>query len=118
MDDDALRDLFSGLGPISFRRMFGARAIYHDGLIIAFFFDDRLLLKADSETAPQFLAAGSQQWSYHNSKTGKSGLMPYWQAPQDALEDPDEMRPWARLAYQASLRSQKKPAKAAANPFD
>ena len=33
--------------------------------------------------------------------------MPYWTAPESALDDPDEMTLWARKAYEAGLRSEK-----------
>jgi DNA transformation protein len=31
--------------------------------------------------------------------------MPYWTVPDGALDDPDEMTPWARKAYEAGKRS-------------
>jgi DNA transformation protein len=30
--------------------------------------------------------------------------MPYWTVPDDALDDPDEMTPWARKAVEAGRR--------------
>ena len=33
MDHDAISDLFSGLGPVSIRRMFGGKGIYFEGVI-------------------------------------------------------------------------------------
>jgi DNA transformation protein and related proteins len=35
MDDAAIRDMFAGLGPVTIRRMFGGKGIYHDGIIVA-----------------------------------------------------------------------------------
>ena len=35
MDDDVLRDLFDGLGPIGIRRMFGGKAVSAAGLTVA-----------------------------------------------------------------------------------
>ena len=105
MDDDALRDLFSGLGAISIRRMFGGKGIYHQGVIFAIIIRGELMLKADEEAAAEFADAGCTQWTYTGSRHGKLVAMPYWSVPDGALDDPDEMTPWARTAYQAGLRA-------------
>jgi DNA transformation protein len=33
--------------------------------------------------------------------------MPYWSVPDIALDDPDEMAKWARLALEAAMRAGK-----------
>ena len=107
MDHDAIADLFSGLGPVSIRRMFGGKGIYFEGVIIAVELRGELRLKADAETAPDFAAAGCTQWVYPNRKSGKPVPMPYWSVPDGALDDPDEMTPWAKKAFEAGKRSAK-----------
>ena len=107
MDNDAIADLFSSLGPVSIRRMFGGKGIYHNGVIFAIEIRGELMLKADAEAAPEFAAAGCTQWVYTNSRHGNAVAMPYWTAPESALDDPDEMTGWARKAYEAGLRSGK-----------
>ncbi|MGC4025690.1 MAG: TfoX/Sxy family protein [Mesorhizobium sp.] len=106
MDDDDLRDMFAGLGPITIRRMFGGKGIYHNGLITALVVQGELLLKADTISAPEFAAAGSTQWTYESRK-GKAAAMPYWSVPDAAIDDPDELTIWARKAYEASIRTAK-----------
>lgn len=102
MDNDAIHDLFSGLGPVTIKRMFGGKGIYFNGIIIALEVDDEILLKADKIAAPAFAVAGSRQWRY----AGKSKPvdMPYWSIPDEAIDDPDIMAQWAKRAYEASLR--------------
>lgn len=103
MDNDAIHDLFAGLGPVTIKRMFGGKGVYFQGLIVAVELSDGdLLLKADSISAPEFEAAGSRQWI----PAGKSGpvKMPYWSIPDEAIDDPDVMTEWAKRAYEASLR--------------
>jgi DNA transformation protein and related proteins len=107
MTEDDLRDLFSGLGPVSIRRMFGGKGIYYNGVIIAVFLRGELRLKGDEITAPEMEAAGGRRWTYVGTRHGKEVLMPYWTAPDSALDDPDEMAVWARKAYEAGLRSEK-----------
>ena len=103
MDDDALRDLFAGLGPVSIRRMFGGKGIYFNGLIVAVVVRGEVLLKADAVSAPAFEAAGSKRWVYDGKNRPVS--MPYWSIPERAVDDIDEMTLWARMAYEAAVRT-------------
>ena len=104
MENDAITDLFSGLGPVSIRRLFGGKGIYHLGRIVAIELRDEMLLKADEKSAPEFADAGAIQWSYEGKK-GNPVKMPYWSIPENAYDDPDEMAKWVRLAYEAALRA-------------
>jgi DNA transformation protein len=105
MDNDAITDLFAGLGPVSIRRLFGGKGIYHGGVIVAVEIRGELMLKADAVSAPDFEAAGARQWTYTGSRHGKLVAMPYWTVPDSAVDDPDEFALWARKAYEAGLRS-------------
>jgi DNA transformation protein and related proteins len=107
MDNDAISDLFAGLGPIEIRRLFGGKGIYHNGLIVAIEIRGELMLKADAESAGNFIAAGCKQWTYTGSRHGKLVSMPYWTVPDGALDEPDEMKPWAEKAYEAAKRAGK-----------
>jgi len=106
MEQLEIEDMFSGLGRVTIRRMFGGRGIYYRGEIIAVEFRGDVLLKADVVSAPAFEAAGARQWA-HKDKNGKAVNMPYWSIPEDALDDADTMASWVRLAYEAALRSAK-----------
>ena len=103
MDNEAIRDMFDGLGPVTIRNMFGGKGIYHQGRILALEVDGEILLKADAESSGLFEAAGSTQWVY-DGKT-KPVKMPYWSIPDEALDDPDELTRWVRIAFDAALRS-------------
>jgi DNA transformation protein and related proteins len=106
MDNAAIEEMFESLGTISIRRMFGGKGIYHQGVIFALELYDEIMLKADAETAPLFSEAGARQWSYEG-KSGKPVLMPYWSIPDEALDDPEVMARWSRLAFEAGLRTAK-----------
>lgn len=105
MDNDAIADLFAGLGRVSVRKMFGGKGIYHEGRIFALEVDGELMLKADAVSAPDFTAAGCRQWVYEGHIRKGRVAMPYWTIPESAVDDPDEMAVWARRAYEAALRS-------------
>lgn len=104
MTEADIADLFAGLGPVSIRKLFGGKGIYYDGVIVAIELRGELMLKADQESAPDFIAAGCSQWTYTGSRHGKTVAMPYWSVPDAAIDDPDEMAFWASKAYDAGLR--------------
>ena len=100
-----LPELFQGFGPVSTRRMFGGHGVFHDGVMIGLVADDTLYLKVDAHTVDRFEALGLAQFQY--DKGSKTVGMSYYMAPEEAMDDPDEMVPWARLAYDAALRSRR-----------
>lgn len=106
MDDEALREIFAGLGPVTIRKMFGGKGIYHEGLIVGLALGTgEVMLKGDAASAPAMEAAGSTRWAYDGK--GRKVNMPYWSIPDSALDDPEELAGWTRGAYEAALRSQK-----------
>jgi DNA transformation protein and related proteins len=105
MDAAAIEEMFQGLGPVTIKRMFGGKGIYHLGRIIAIELRDEMLLKADEQSAPEFASAGASQWVYDGRK-GNPVKMPYWSIPENAYDDPDDMAKWVRLAYDAALRAE------------
>ncbi|MGG6895787.1 MULTISPECIES: TfoX/Sxy family protein [Rhizobium] len=106
MDNTDIEDMFQSLGPVTIKRMFGGKGIYHMGRILALEVGDEILLKADDVSAAEFEAAGARRWAYEGKK-GKVINMPYWSVPDDAFDDPDIMARWVGLAYAAALRSDK-----------
>jgi DNA transformation protein and related proteins len=105
MDDADIRDIFAGLGEVTIKKMFGGKSVYFNGIITAIETDGEIFLKADAVSAPQFEAAGARQWTYDGK--GKVVKMPYWTVPDAALDDPEELKNWTKLAYEAALRVKK-----------
>ena len=68
--------------------------------------DDVLYLKADAELEEKFIARGLEPFEY--VKNGKPMKMSYYMAPEEIYEDEESARDWARLCYDAALRSRKK----------
>lgn len=102
---DYLVEVFSGLGSVQIRRMFGGYGVFHDGLMIGLVADEVLYLKADAASAATFTERGLAQFVYN--KKGKPTGMSYYQAPEEMFDDPDEALDWGRLAYDAALRAKK-----------
>ena len=96
-------DLLEPLGPVSARRMFGGYGVYLDRTMFALVADDTLYLKVDDESRGEFEAADLEPFRYW--KKGKSYQMSYHAAPEDALEDAELLRDWARKAVDAAIRA-------------
>jgi DNA transformation protein len=97
-------ELLSSLAPASARRMFGGHGVYVDQLFIGLVANGALFLKADAAAQPAFVAAGCQPFSYRAAGTQRA-VAAWWSAPEDALESPAQMLPWARLAMASALRA-------------
>jgi len=98
-----LAEAFRDFGSVTTRKMFGGHGVFFDGVMIGLVADDILYLKADALTVPKFVDCGLSQFQY--PKGDKMVGMSYYLAPEEALDDPAEMRPWAQFAYEAALRS-------------
>ena len=96
-------ELLSSVGTPSARRMFGGHGLRVDGVFVALIAFERLYLKADATSRPQFAAAGCEPFVYTGK--GKPVTMSYWTVPPQAMDSPEQMRPWARLALDAALRA-------------
>jgi DNA transformation protein len=94
-------ELLASLGEVKARRMFLGWGLSVDGLTVAVIAWDTLFLKADDTSEPLFVAAGCRVFE-HTAK-GVTRRMRYYTAPEEALESPAAMQPWARRALQAAL---------------
>jgi DNA transformation protein len=94
-------ELLAPLGRPRSRRMFGGHGLYLDDLFVALISGDQLYLKTDADTRERFAAAGGQPFTY--GRDGKTASLGFHTAPPEAMESPELMRPWARLAMQAAV---------------
>ena len=83
--------------------MFGGHGLYVDDLFIALIASERLYLKVDAQTRPAFEAAACVPFVYDSA--GQAVSLGYFSAPEEAMESPPLMQPWARLALAAALRA-------------
>ncbi|NCT97980.1 MAG: TfoX/Sxy family protein [Comamonadaceae bacterium] len=105
-------ELLSPLGPVVARRMFGGWGLSVDGMNVGLVAWNTLYLKGNAETEPRWLAAGCQPFVYEAK--GKPMRLNYFTAPEEAMESPALMQPWARLALQAAVAARAPRKKAAA----
>lgn len=93
------------LPDVRAKRMFGGVGLYADELFFALIDDDVLYLKVDGETRPDFERRGLRPFQPFGEGTA---TMQYYQLPEDLLEDPDALRPWAEGAIAAARRAKRK----------
>ena len=103
---DHVLELLEPLGPVTARSMFGGAGFFLHGTMFALLTrSDVLYLRTDDETRSAFEAAGMGPF---RPRAGKSFVMPYHEAPPEAMEDPDAMQEWAELAWQAARRGRRR----------
>jgi DNA transformation protein len=104
-------ELLSGVGPCTAKRMFGGFGISTAGLTFALVADlgggEILWLKADADTRALFEAQGCGRFTYEITRSGEraSHSLNYYSAPEEAMESPALMLPWARLALDCALKA-------------
>jgi DNA transformation protein and related proteins len=103
---DYVMELFGPFGTVRARRMFGGHGVYLDGLMFAIVSDDMVYLKADEMNRAEFEHAGCEVFGY--ARKGRRATLNFFRAPEDAMESPELMLPWARTAYAAALRTNAK----------
>ncbi|HHJ36049.1 MAG TPA: TfoX family protein [Gammaproteobacteria bacterium] len=89
------------IGPVYSKGMFGGHGIFLDGLMFGLVADNELYLKTNAKTQDKFKEKGLLPFTY--TKKEKTFSMNYYQAPEEALEDNEEMNRWANLAYGVAI---------------
>lgn len=100
---DLLKDLFHPLGGVEFRRMFGGRGIFRDGVMFGLVAFDTLYFKVDDETRPALEAEGSEPFAY-DTRDGRHVVTSYWRAPERLYDEPDAFLESAKAAHAAAMR--------------
>jgi DNA transformation protein len=90
---------------IRHRSMFGGVGIYAGELFFALIAEDTLYFKVDDSNRSAFEARGLSPFRPY----GPSGeTMQYYEIPEDLLEDPEALRPWAEAAIAVAHRKRSK----------
>lgn len=100
--------------------MFGGWGLSTEGLTVAIIADlgsgQKLWLKADDGTRGSFEAARCERFTYSSTQGSEAVTrgMNYYSAPEEAMDSPDAMAPWARMALASAVAARMAPAKRAA----
>lgn len=95
-----VEELLQPFGRVTSRRMFGGHGFYLDGFFIAIVWKDTLYLKAAGDGKAACEAAGLKRFRPSSKTPGYS--LGFYAPPDEALEDPDALRPWVEIARAAS----------------
>jgi len=107
---DSFLDLLAPLGGVEAKRMFGGHGIMKQGMMIAIESRGRLFIKTDDLNRGVFIEAGCEAFNPHGPKRRKV-ILPYFEPPESAFINPQKMKPWAMLGWEAAQRAfQKRPA--------
>ena len=98
-------EMLQDFGLVSARAMFGAHGIYREEIMFAIVANGTLYIKADDENRALFEDRGLVRFSY--TRAGTKRFMSFYEVPEEALEDNDELRLWANEGYEAARRSKK-----------
>lgn len=94
-------DLFSDLGQLTSRKMMGGLCLYCDGKIFAIVHSDLgVMIKGAGAFKDELRKMGLTQWTYQRDNADTVASMPYWQLPENALDDPVEACALARRALE------------------
>jgi len=97
---DYILDLLTAIHPVSDRKMFGGIGIFiEEGMFALITSADVFHFKVDDSNRDDFEEAGMNRF----------GRMPYYQVPEEVLENQDELRIWMNKAMEvARMAAQKK----------
>ena len=101
--EDFIADPLSGLEGVIFKRMFGGKGLYQDGIFLGILSGGKIYFKTDEKSRKTYLKAGSKPFTYQktDAKTGQKktvSLKRYYEIPVDILEDRSTLKRWAREA--------------------
>ena len=91
------------LGDITSRAMFGGVGLYWRDVIFGIVFRDRLYLKVDDRSRPEYERRGMGPFRPNERQTLKA----YYEVPPDVLDDAEALTSWVRQAIRAGMVSQR-----------
>jgi DNA transformation protein len=91
---DEIDTKLAPLGHFRALRMFSGYGLYLNGVIFGLVARDRLWLRVDDRSRPNFQTAGMEPFAY--TREGTSVSLAYFRCPDPMLADPAKLRKWPR----------------------
>ena len=98
-----VKEQLAEFGDVEFKNMFGGIGIFKEGLMFGKIGGNTFRLKVDETNKEQFEQKGMKPFFSEKKKKG----MPYWEVPQEVLEDRTELAKWAQQSFDIALKSKK-----------
>ncbi len=105
---DYILELCEPFAQVMAKSMFGGCGLYLCGIFFAILTGDTIFLKADDETRDDFIKADLPVFTYTAQVKPRS--LSFYAAPEQALEEPEQLESWVRKAVTAGDRAAKKKA--------
>ena len=86
-------DIFSPLGKLHTKTLFGGNAILKNNITFAMVFDGSIYLKTNKDTVKKYLDLNSKPLSY--KKNNKTINLRYYEIPVEIIDDEDQLIDWA-----------------------
>jgi DNA transformation protein and related proteins len=96
-----VRDLLAPLGQLSDGKFFGGHAIKHNGNQFAMVMGNTLYFRVSDGTRAQYEERGSRPFAY-STKNGVVQVKKYYAAPEELLENQEQLLAWAKQAINAT----------------
>jgi DNA transformation protein and related proteins len=100
-----LLELLEPMRGVRGKKMFGGYGIFRDDLMFGLVAEDTLYFKVDATTIDAYIERGLEPFVYI-APGDKKMTMSYYQVPEEALDNSEEMMLWAEQAFQVALRAQ------------
>lgn len=104
---DYIEDMFSDLGQIRIRKMFGGAGVYAGEEMFALLDNDQIYIKVDEDLRADLEAEGGEPFQWTNPKTGRTMVMSYVSMPVNALEDTEQASALGRKALQVAKQARR-----------
>lgn len=99
-------DLFREIPGVTARAMFGGYGLYKDGIVFGIIVENVVYLKVNDSNKPEYEKRGSNPFIYE-MKNKKIASMPYYELPEDIMENTDALREWVEKSVEISKTSKK-----------
>ncbi len=99
-----LTDQLSTFDAIEIKKMFGGYGFFKEGLMFGMVGNDSFRLKVDDTNKEDYIVKGMEPFQSASKKKG----MPYWEVPQDILEDKAVLAKWAKKSFAIAKAAKKK----------
>ncbi|WP_372864744.1 TfoX/Sxy family protein [Spongiibacter sp.] len=104
--DESIRYLLEQLRPLAgltARRMFGGYGLFCEGLMFALVADQQLYFKVDEQSVAAYRQRGLPAFRY--LRRGVWVSLSYHLAPEELIDEPGALLPWAEAAVAAARRA-------------